>query len=169
MRSYATLALFGLMVIAPVFGGDNRLDRLLNSGPQPTKIPLPDATHIPIVFGKDIQWKGESGERQALLFGDPTKAGIYGILIKWEPGHYSKPHFHSTDRYIYVVEGTWWVSSSTTWDPTKTYPVPAGSYVRDLPGTVHWDGAKEEPCLLMLVGMGPMVTTHLPEPEGDKK
>jgi quercetin dioxygenase-like cupin family protein len=159
----STVAGMGMLAMLPALAADNRLDALINSGPQTTSIPMPDPTHIPMVFGKDIQWKGESGERQALLFGDPDKAGIYGILIRWEPGHYSKPHFHSTDRYIYVVEGTWWVSSSETYDPSKTYPVPAGTYVRDVAKTVHWDGAKDGPCLLMLVGMGPMVTTHLTE------
>jgi hypothetical protein len=49
--------------------------------------------------------------------------------------------------------------ASSTWNPAKAYPVPAGSYVRDLAGMVHWDGAKDTPCLLMLVGEGPMVTT----------
>ena len=31
---------------------------------------------------------------------------------------------------------------------------------RDIANTVHCDGAKDEPCLLMLVGTGPMVTTR---------
>jgi hypothetical protein len=46
--------------------------------------------------------------------------------------------------------------------------VPAGTYVQDIAKTVHWDGAKDEPCLLMLVGTGPMVTTPL-APTSDKK
>ena len=79
----------------------NNTDALTQSGPLTTSIPLPDPTHIPIVFGKDIKWK--HGEGESLLFGDPNKPGIYGVLIKWLPGHNSKPHFHSTDRYIYVV------------------------------------------------------------------
>ena len=42
------------------------------------------------------------------------------------------------------------------------YPIPAGSIVTDLKNTIHWDGAKAEtgPCLLFLVGEGPMVTTR---------
>ncbi len=131
----------------------------------PAQVPatLPDPSHVEIVSGKDFHWKDGFGAHQALLFGDPGKPGIYGVLIKWDPGHFSKPHFHSTDRYAYVVSGTWWVSSSTTWDPSKTYPVSAGSYVRDIANAVHWDGARDEPCVLMLVGMGPMTTTQVGE------
>ena len=56
------------------------------------------------------------------------------------------------------------MSSSVTWDPAKAYPVPAGSYVRDIANTVHWDGAKDAPCLLMLVGEGPMTTVPVTPP-----
>ena len=110
----------------------NNTDVLTQSRPVTTSIPLPDPTHIHIVFGKDIQWK--NGVAESPLFGDPDKPGIYGVLIKWLPGHYSKPHFHSTDRYIYVVSGTWWVSASSTYDTGKMCPIPAGSLVTDIRG-----------------------------------
>ena len=155
-------ALAGFLLLNCALGANiaNNLEALTHSGPISTSIPLPDPSHIPIVFGKDIKWK--NGEGETPLFGDPDKPGIYGVLIKWLPGHNSKPHFHSTDRYIYVIAGTWWVSSSTTYDRSKMYPIPAGSFVTDIANTVHWDGAKEStgPCLLMLVGEGPMHTTH---------
>jgi quercetin dioxygenase-like cupin family protein len=161
------VAIFGSLLVRPVLADTiaNNTNALLQSGPITTSIPLPDPTHIPIVFGKDIKWKNGQGE--SLLFGDPKKPGIYGVLIKWLPGHFSKPHFHSTDRYIYVVSGTWWVSASTTYDNSKMYPIPAGSFVTDIANTVHWDGAKEStgPCLLMLVGEGPMQTTLLVQPD----
>lgn len=136
--------------------------QLLTQGPLKTSQPLPDPSHIPMVFGKDIPWKGEHGEHTAALFGDPNKPGIYGVLIKWDPGYNSKPHFHTTDRYIYVVSGTWWVSSSTHYDPSKMYPIPAGTFVTDIKNTIHWDGAKPQtgPCILMLVGEGPMKTVR---------
>jgi quercetin dioxygenase-like cupin family protein len=121
----------------------------------------PDPSHIPFKPPADIVWKcGSNGECEAPLFGDPKKPGIYGLLIKWTPGHYSQPHFHSTDRYAYVVSGTWWVSSSDTFDPSKAYPMPAGSFVENVAGTVHWDGARDEPAILEMVGMGPMTTTQ---------
>jgi quercetin dioxygenase-like cupin family protein len=155
--------LLGLLLAHPALTATiaNDTDALTQSAPVTASIPLPDPTHIRIVFGKDIKWK--DGEAQSLLFGDPDKPGIYGVLIKWLPGHQSKPHFHSTDRYVYVISGTWWVSASSTYDTTKMYPIPAGSFVTDIANKVHWDGAKEStgPCLLMLVGEGPMHTTRL--------
>ncbi len=156
MRILLTAAVLGLLAIP---ASAETQQQLLTQGPT-TKIPLPDPGHIPLVFGKDIPWKGGEGSQSATLFGDPSKPGIYGVLIRWMPGHNSTPHSHSTPRYAYVVSGTWWVSSSTHYDPSQMYPVPAGTYVTDVPNTIHWDGAKAEtgPVVLMLVGEGPVQT-----------
>ena len=154
------IVLAALLLAGPAYAETQQ--QLLTQGPPKTAQPLPDPSHIPMIFGKDIPWKGENGERSAKLFGDPSKPGIYGVLIQWEPGHNSKPHFHSTDRYIYVVSGSWWVSSSTHYDPNKMYPIPAGSFVTDIKNTIHWDGAKSEtgPAILLLVGEGPVKSTR---------
>jgi len=162
------IVLAALLLAGPAYAETQQ--QLLTQGPPKPAQPLPDPSHIPMIFGKDIPWKGESGERSARLFGDPSKPGIYGVLIQWEPGHNSKPHFHSTDRYAYVISGSWWVSSSTHYDPTKMYPIPAGTFVTDLKNTIHWDGARAEtgPVVLMLVGEGPM-TSERYEPKDPSK
>jgi quercetin dioxygenase-like cupin family protein len=121
--------------------------------------PVPDPSHVTFTMSKDIKWTSNNGEDQAVIFGDPHKPGLYGVLIRWHPGSFSHPHFHSVDRYAYVISGTWWVSSSETYNPAMAYPMPAGSVVTDLANTVHWDGAKDDGVLLELVGMGPVITT----------
>ena len=75
---------------------------------------MPDKGHIVFTLPKDIKWEKHGDDYdEAVVFGDPNKYGVYGQAIRWNPGHNSTPHFHTTDRYIYVVSGTWWVSSST--------------------------------------------------------
>jgi len=119
--------------------------------------PLPDPTHIPFTVPDNIAWEGDParGEQQYKLFGDPRKPGWYAILLKWYPGHFSKPHMHPNVRYITVLSGHWWVSSGNVYDPGKTYPLSAGTIARDEANTVHWDGAKDEPVVLQIVGEGP--------------
>ena len=162
------IVLAGLLLAVPAHAETQQ--QLLTQGPPKTAQPLPDPKHIPMIFGKDIPWKGGKGSQNARLFGDPSKPGIYGVLIRWEPGHNSTPHFHSTDRYAYVVSGSWWVSSSTHYDPSKMYPIPAGTFVTDLKNTIHWDGARAEtgPVVLLLVGEGPMTSTRY-EPKDPAK
>jgi quercetin dioxygenase-like cupin family protein len=118
--------------------------------------PKPDPTHIPYTLLKDIPWKGNPERSQTYtLFGDPAKLGPYAQLLKWNPGAFSKPHMHAKDRFITVVQGVWWVSSSNVYDPNKTYPLPAGTVVTDVANTVHWDGAKTEPAIILITGEGP--------------
>jgi hypothetical protein len=115
---------------------------------------------ITITLPQDIKWTtSESGSSNAVLFGDPSKPGMYGVLTKWSPGHMSRPHFHPNDRYITVISGTWWVGTGPKWDPAMTKPVPAGSFVVHKGKEIHWDGAKDVECLLEIVGMGPATST----------
>lgn len=118
--------------------------------------PVPDPKHIQFVLPDDIPWKGREGQNQTWnIFGSPTEPGPYLQLMKWWPGAYSTPHMHPNTRNAIVLSGTWWVSDSATQDKTKTYPLAAGTYVVEAPYTYHWDGARNEPAILMLWGNGP--------------
>jgi hypothetical protein len=142
---------------------DPKLSATANDPPGP----LPDPSHVPVVLPKDLKCQGKEGVSQTCtLFGDPSKEGLYGVIIKWWPGHFSKPHFHDQDRYAYVISGTWWVSASNVYDEHTTYPVHAGTVSIDVKNTVHWDGARageKEPAVLELVGMGPVKTIAVDE------
>jgi len=102
-----------------------------------------------------------AGNQQAVLFGDPTKPGPYGVLNRWVAGnHFSKPHFHPNDRFITVISGTWWVGSGPNFDPANaSVPMPAGSFVTHYGKQVHWDGAKDVDTVLLIVGEGPATAT----------
>ena len=108
-----------------------------------------------------IEWKQGSGRaQQAILAGDPSKPGIYVVMVKWLPGGMSRPHFHPNDRYITVLSGTWWVGSGPDFDPEKSsVPMPAGSVVTHYAKQVHWDGAKDTDAVLLIVGEGPATST----------
>jgi len=107
-----------------------------------------------------IKWTGNpSVAQQAVLMGDPTKPGMYVVLVKWYPHNFSHPHTHPNDRYAMVLSGTWWVGSGTKFDPDATVPMPAGSYVVDLAKQPHFDGAKDEPAIIEIVGEGPATMT----------
>ena len=137
--------------------------------------PLPDPHHIQMTVTKDVVFEGRpEGEQHHLLFGDPKKPGPYGMLIRWNPGHYSHPHMHDQDRYACVISGTWWVSSSNHYDPKLTYPVTAGNCGHHPAMTVHWDGARDggPPAILYLAGMGPVKSFAVDEngkPRGPAK
>jgi hypothetical protein len=95
-----------------------------------------------------IQWRKGRGADAAVLAGDPSKPGIYVTLVRWHPHNMSRPHFHPNDRYIMVLSGTWWVGTGSKYDPDSTVVVHAGSYVTHFGKQIHYDGAKDEECVL---------------------
>lgn len=118
-----------------------------------------DPKAINIQIPSDIKWERRGGSESATLVGDPSKPGLYVVLQKWLPHNNSRPHFHPNDRYITVLSGTWWVNTGPKYDPDGMKPVPAGSFVVHYAKQIHYDGAKDEPCVLEIVGMGPATAT----------
>ena len=109
-----------------------------------------------------IPWSAPSptGAQNAVLAGDPTKEGLYVQMVKWLAGnHFSHPHFHPHDRFITVLKGTWWVGTGTKFDPEGTVPMPAGTFVTHYGQQAHFDGAKSEDAVLLIVGEGPGTST----------
>ena len=104
-----------------------------------------DPSHAIALLPGQIQWtKGEASDT-AWPIGDKDKPGACLELIRWHPGHFSHPHYHNHARYAVVLDGTWWVSTSTVYDPANnTVPYPKGSVLTDLVKGVHYDGAKPE-------------------------
>ena len=104
------------------------------------------------------------GAQNAVVVGDPNKPGFYMVYTKWTKGnHFSHPHFHPNDRYIVVLSGTWWVGTGPKFDPENgTVPMPAGSFVTHFGKQVHWDGAKNEDAVLLIMGEGPATATEVP-------
>jgi quercetin dioxygenase-like cupin family protein len=163
--SVGIVSLLGLPVFAQT-GTPGRVPAGRATVSDPEGAP-PNPQNIPFVMPKDIKWTGDPNrQQQAVLFGDPTKEGPYGLLIKWAPGAFSQPHFHDHARWVYVVSGTWWVSTSTVWDEKTTYPFHAGTFATDLVNAIHWDGARtgeKEPAIILLTGIGPVKTTQVDE------
>ena len=113
-----------------------------------------------------IKWSAPDarGVQNAVLVGDPARPGFYAVMTKWLKGnHFSRPHFHPNDRYITVLQGTWWVGSGPKFDPANTTPMPAGTFVTHFGKQVHWDGAKDEDAVLLIMGEGPATSTAAEE------
>ncbi len=88
--------------------------------------------------------------------GDP---GQYFVLIRWHPGYMSAPHSYETDRLCVVLAGTWYVASGEDFAPEKTVPVKAGSFVRRVAKTPHYDGVirgAREPAIIAISSIGPI-------------
>jgi quercetin dioxygenase-like cupin family protein len=118
-----------------------------------------DPAAVAFTLPDKIEWKQGARSQQAVLAGDPSKPGLYVVMVKWLPGGMSRPHFHPNDRFITVLKGTWWVGTGAKFDPDSTVPMPAGTFVTHFGKQVHYDGAKDEETVLLITGQGPATST----------
>lgn len=104
------------------------------------------------------------GITRVWITGGVDEPGVYVVRNTFAPGVTSRPHFHSQDRYITVIQGTWWVAlgdGAEVYDPEKMVPMREGSFVKHPAGGIHYDGAKDEAVIVQIIGMGPVTTTQL--------
>jgi quercetin dioxygenase-like cupin family protein len=121
---------------------------------------------ISIKQADELKWRdptGAAGVNQKVLFGDPTKPGFYMVMNRFQPGNFSKPHFHPNDRFITVIKGTWYVGTGNKWDKDATVAVKAGGAVTHFGKQVHYDGAKDEEVVLIITGEGPATLIRVDE------
>lgn len=124
-----------------------------------------------VVPPDEIPWQPlynfpQGAAEQAPMFGAIGEAGQYFVLIRWHSGFMSAPHWYETDRLCVVLSGTWYVASGEDFVPEKTVPVPAGSFVRRVAKTPHYDGvirSVREPAVIAISGIGP-IHYHLTDP-----
>jgi quercetin dioxygenase-like cupin family protein len=109
------------------------------------------------------------GGRSTTILGDPAKPGLYVVRITFQPGQGSRPHFHDQARYITVIKGTWYVAlgaEADVYNPDRMTPMPAGSFIFQPENGHHYDMAKDEEVTVQIIGVGPVRTTQIPQPEG---
>ena len=145
----AALLLASVLSVAPTYSAPSEADFLI----MPTE--------------KLVWQDADAGAKLAVVFGDPSKPGLYVIRAYFPPGVMSSPHFHGEDRHVIVVQGTWNAGTDDSWDPKATKPLKTGTYMFHKAGAVHYDGsAGEEGAMVQIVGMGPSKTTFLFPKEG---
>lgn len=100
-----------------------------------------------------------AGPSQAIIYGDPSKPGIYVVRNRFPPGAHSNPHFHSQDRHATVIKGVWYTGLGEKLDFNAAIPLKEGSYMLHPANGVHWDGAGAEEVVVQIIGVGPVTTT----------
>jgi hypothetical protein len=142
---------------------------LLTGGVEASPI---DTNQTMYTLPADIKFTPQDGAppqsvESAFLYSHPSKQGIYYALLRWYPGYMSAPHSYASDRLCVVLSGTWWINSGADFDPAHTVLVPAGTFVRRIARTWHYDGVprgEAGPVTIAICGIGP-VDIRLAEPD----
>lgn len=82
----------------------------------------------------DIKW-GDAppafspGAKAAVLYGDPSKPGLFVMRVKLPAGYVVPAHWHSTDEVVSVVSGSGAFGLGDKFDPKLLHPMSVGSLV----------------------------------------
>jgi len=114
------------------------------------------------VTPEQVRWEevaGGFGARIATIAGDPSRAGLYVQRVRFPPHVMTRPHWHATDRYVTVIQGTWFAGTGPNFDPRHAVALKAGSYMFHPARALHWDGSNsDEEVIVQVFGMGPLET-----------
>lgn len=115
----------------------------------------------PAMFTPDtLHWVAGTGDEKgrmvAVLVGHPSKTGTYIVRYKLPDGYTAAPHWHDTDYYLTVLQGTLLWGVGETIDRSKATALPPGSFVTVPKGVAHWAIAKGVTIVQVQI-MGPFV------------
>jgi len=113
------------------------------------------------VDGNQIGSSGLAGVHTKVLFGDPSKAGLYSILL-FVPAHTTiQAHSHRDDRMATVVSGTWYFGYSDRFDAKSLKQLPPASVFSE-PGalTTTSPARKKDAVIAQISGYGPTDTRY---------
>jgi pimeloyl-ACP methyl ester carboxylesterase len=99
-----------------------------------------------------------AGVSTKVLSGDPSKTGLYTIVL-FVPAHTTIPaNSHRDDRMAAVVSGTWHFAYGDRFDERALKSLPAGSVYSEPGGANHFARTGAEPVLVQISGVGPNPT-----------
>ena len=113
----------------------------------------------PIVNQDQLKWGPAPrslppGTEAAVLSGDPTKKGLFAIVVRGPQGYKVPPHWHSTDEYVTVISGTFTMGMGDTIDASSGTPLTVGGYALMPHKRHHWAMAAT-PFVIQVQAIGP--------------
>ncbi|RPJ39524.1 MAG: hypothetical protein EHM35_02170 [Planctomycetaceae bacterium] len=126
----------------------------------------PNEVHWPGAGAAGVGTSGVTGIQTVVLKGDPTKAGLYTLLLRIGPNTKIAAHAHPDDRVATVVSGTWYFGYGKQFNEAALKALPAGSFYTEPPNSDHFAMTRQEGVVIQISGTGPSGTTYV-DPKND--
>jgi quercetin dioxygenase-like cupin family protein len=95
-----------------------------------------------------------------VLFGDPTKPGLYTIQLKVAPNTVIQAHTHRDMRTAVVVEGLWYFGYGPKNEQALLKALPVGAFYTEPAGDSHFARTGPEGATVTITGYGPTDTVY---------
>ena len=118
--------------------------------------------------GEQTGSAGSAAGQRRVLFGDPTTAGYYSILL-FVPAHTTiQAHSHRDNRMATVVSGEWHFGYGSEFNVAALKTLPPGSVYSEPGGLNHFAQTTADPVIVQISGYGP-TDTHYFDPAKDPR
>jgi quercetin dioxygenase-like cupin family protein len=129
-------------------------------------------TEHTVLAPQEIKWAPGPGSippgaEAAVLYGDPSKEGLFALRLKLPHGYHIPPHWHPKPEVVTVLSGTFRLGTGKTADQSKAEPLPAGSFFAFAPGMAHYAYADGD-TIIQLNSTGPWGLTYV-NPKDDPR
>jgi len=118
--------------------------------------------------GEQSGGAGSAAGQRRVLFGDPTTAGYYSILLFVPARTTIQAHSHRDNRMATVVSGEWHFGYGNEFNAAGLKTLPPGSVYSEPGGTNHFAQTGAEPVIVQISGYGP-TDTHYFDPAKDPR
>ncbi len=96
-----------------------------------------------------------------VIYGDPSKEGLYTILLRVAPNTKVPAHLHPDDRVGSVVAGSWHFGYGDKFDEQKLKRLPVGSIYTEVRDKNHFAMTGKEAVIVAITGYGPSGVTYV--------
>jgi hypothetical protein len=117
------------------------------------------APAAPLTNATKTRMQPEEAPGGASVFGSANAEGFYVTRNRFGPHMTSKPHYHTKDRWVTVIKGTWYGGEGDVWDPDSMIPIKTGGFQYHPANGHHYDGScEDEETIVQIMGYGPVQT-----------
>ena len=109
---------------------------------------------------------GVAGTQTVVIKGDPSKPGLYTLLLRVGPNTRIEAHAHPDDRIATVISGTWYFGYGKQFNEPALKQLPVGSVYTEPPNANHFAMTRGEGAVIQITGTGPSGTTYV-DPAND--
>jgi len=95
-----------------------------------------------------------------VLFGDPTKPGLYTIELKVAPNSVIQAHTHRDTRTAVVISGLWQFGYGPRNEQALVKALPPGAFYTEPAGESHFARTGPEGATVSITGYGPTDTVY---------
>ena len=95
-----------------------------------------------------------------VLFGDPTKPGLYTIELKVAPNSVIQAHTHRDTRTAVVISGLWHFGYGPKNEQALVKALPLGAFYTEPAGEWHFARTGPEGATVSITGYGPTDTAY---------